>query len=765
MIPPRDDFDAGEARTSPLIVHSTQRSLADGRRSPGGADPGPEAGDGAPALGRYVRVLRDRWKIVVTAFVVVTAAVGVGVAITEPVYRALAAIEIRKQATEVVPVDALFQFERISDQYLQTEYGTLRSRAVLERTLADAGLADRLQRSLLGAAAPGAVEAAAPSRLAEAVRDRLIVDPLVGSRIIRVGFDSPDPRLSADVVNAVVDHYATMRREAGAAAIVRLGEQADSVRVQLLTAERELQAYVHANGLGAVVVAGGEGETVPQERLRRLQQELTEAEAEGYRTAAISGAARESEDAALESDLLKSLRVRIAELAGEYARARPTFTDSFPRVRQLRSELAQLDSLVAVEQGRVSGAMSSQHDAAVRRRNLLRAAVDEQRAIVDALTEKLAEYERRHRDVESLKQLYATLQQKRKEAALSSALASMDIAVLDAAVPPLEPLRPRPKRDLALAGLTGLLLGLALAFLRDYTDTTVRSPGEIGGVGRVPLLASIPAVPTLSIRRNSVQALAQRSLEDGETWHRIDQAAPGDPQLAEAFRGLRTSVLFDAGGTLPRSLLVTSSAPGEGKTTVSTNFALSLTMLGHRVLLVDADLRRPSLHRVFGLPRWPGLVDHLEACIPWQQLVVHDVAAGLDLLRAGAAGANASDLLSGSAVHGWIAEAIAAYDFVILDAPALDLNEPDARILAHVAQGVLLVVRSGATSREAVRRHIAQTPNLVGVILNQLSLKRLPPYYTDLDTAGARPDAPFRHRSHEEGRHGPEDPEATAAVT
>jgi uncharacterized protein involved in exopolysaccharide biosynthesis len=410
VITPTEGPEPEERLHSQVVVRRRESGFRAGLDGPG-ADQRPRE-DSRFALRRYARILRVRWTIVATAFVVVTGAVGVGVAITPPVYRAIGTIEIRKQATEVVPVDALFQFERISEQYLQTEYETLRSRTLLERTLGDPGLARRVAHALAGGtpgADPVAMAGSGPARLAEEVRDRLIINPVAGSRIVRVGFDSPDPVLSADVVNAVVTQYAAMRQEAGAAAIVRLAEQADSVRTDLVEAEREIQAYVAANDLGPVLVRGGAGETVPQERLRRLQQELTEAETEGYRAAALFSAVR-GRESAVESDLLKSLRVRIAELQGEYARSRPTFTDSFPRIGQLRSELAELDSLVAVEQQRVSGFMSSQHDAAVQRGQLLQAAVDEQRRIMEALAANLAEYERRHRDVESLKQLYGVLQ-------------------------------------------------------------------------------------------------------------------------------------------------------------------------------------------------------------------------------------------------------------------------------------------------------------------------------------------------------------------
>jgi capsular exopolysaccharide synthesis family protein len=697
-----------------------------GDRWTASAPPQPE--DARLPLGHYARVLRDRWRIVAASFLVVTAAVAVGVSLAEPVYRAIGTIEIRKQAAQVVPVGALFQSERISDQYLETQYGTLRSRALIRRTLDDPSLAARLRLALdVTPEEPGVASA---TDLVDEMEERVIVSPSVGSRIVRIGFDSPDPALSADVVNALIDRYGEMRRAALTSAVAGLDEQVESVRTQLLEQEQDLQAFVHANDLGPLVIAGTGDATVLQERLRRLEEELTEAEADDYRTAALSNAAQERESLA-ESAVLRDLRIRIAELRAEYAAALATMTDNEPRTRELRSQLAPLDSLVALEQQRVSGVMSSQHEAAVQRRDLLQTAVDGQRRIVGAFATRLAEYDRRHREVESLKQLYKDVQQKRREAVLTASLSGMDVAVLERAEPPRIPQRPRPKRDLALAALTGLLLGIGLAFLREYSDERVRGPDELGSFGAVPLLGSIPTAP-LQLAAVGQSAVTGPAIDRDARWHRIDDGRTPDPTIAEAFRGLRASVLFGHGDGLPRTLLVTSSAPGDGKTTVSANLAISLAMLGHRVLLVDGDMRRPSLHRVFGVKQCPGVAEHLQGELEWRRARHREVRPGLDVLTAGLASVSASDLLAGGAVHHWLGHASVEYDFVIFDSPPLDLHASDARILAHAVEGVLLVVRSGST-RGVLRRAVGQTPNLTGIVLNQVSPKRLPAYDYDRD--------------------------------
>jgi polysaccharide biosynthesis transport protein len=559
-----------------------------------------------------------------------------------------------------------------------------------------------------------------PTQLVGYLQKRLIVDPLGSSRIVRISLELEDPVLAAEAVNALIAEYLSAREEAVSTTLARLAEQAESARSHVLLAEEELQRFVRLNGLGGVIGAGG-GESVAVERLRRLQQELTAAETEAYEVEALASATHLQSAAMTESDLLKTLRGRVAELEGEYARLRAVFTDSFPRTRQVRTELDQLDSLLAREERRVTTKLAGQHRATMRRRALLGAAVDEQRLLMDSLAAKLAEHDRLRRDLSGQEQLYATLQQKRKEAAISAALSTMDVAVLDAATPPGSAIRPLPDRDIPLGALVGLMLGLALAFVRHLTDPSVRTLDDVEGLSRRPVLGMIPAT---SMPRGS---RGRRTSE----WHRIDRATTPHSPLDDAFSGLRTAVLYDIAGRGQRVLLVSSSHPGEGKTTVSSNLAISLARQGQRVLLIDADLRRPSLHKVFSRPQTPGLSQYLGSPVDWRELVHEDLVPGLDVITAGKGSINPADNLSSGGMARLLADVREAYDYVLVDAPALFINVPDARILAHMVEGVILVVGSGVAVRDVVQRSIEQVDNLIGVVLNRLERRHLPTYYRE----------------------------------
>jgi polysaccharide biosynthesis transport protein len=691
----------------------------------------PLPGDPDSDLLKYVRVLQSRWKIVVAAFAVVVLGTAAGIALAKPVYRATGTIEIRKQAAEVVPVDALFQVERISDQYLQTQYGLLRSPTLAQRAVLDPTFVRELRiRGFLSDTAEGG-EGAQLAALAEHVTEELRVDPIGGSRMVRVTYDATDPWLAAAVVNSLFTHFIASRQEAASAALATLAQQADSARANIGAAEQTLAAFVTANRLGEAGLGGFDTlENVPQERLRRLQQELTLAETEGIRAQAAYGSTA-GDPRTLDSDLLKSLRARLAEVQGEYARLRSTFTDSFPRTKQVKNELVELDSLLVGEQRRITAMMGSQYETARRRRALLQAAVDEQRAQLDRLAAKAAEYDRLRREVDGHNQIYAALQQKRREAALAAALATKDVSVQDAPVALDDPVSPNPRRDLPLAACVGLLLGLGLAFVRESLDTSVRTPEEISTLGDVQVIALIPSVPPIRARNRKLALLAGAA----GNRQRIDRQLKSYSALSEAVSGLRTSVLFNTGEAQARSLLITSAQPAEGKTTISTNLSISLTALGRRVLLIDADLRAATLHRIFGIDREHGLTDFMSGETDWRGAVRRNVLPLLDVIPAGSSARNPTDLLSVNDTSAMIRAAEAEYDFVILDAPALFINAADTRILAPAVDGVVVVIRSGSTPRGLLQNMVAQIPNLLGVVLNDLNVRRFPDYYRPYGSA------------------------------
>jgi len=728
-------------------------------------------GRGAPPAGsefrRYWQVIRNRRVVFGTVFAVVMIGVGVGTYFQDPVYRASGTIEVRKQGADVMPVEALFELSRISDQHMQTQFALLRSPALARRVVTELGLADVdefTSGSLMGslfalfpspsrgsgadpAAGAGAGVPPVDTRTQAAVDrflERLTVAPVDNSRLIRVTFEARDPELAARVVNSVFTSYMTLRGDAHKEAVARLAEQADSVRSKLAASERRLQDFVRDNELLLAEIPEGGGGSLLDDRLRQLQDQLTVAEAERYALEARNAEILRGGGQIVNSAVAQTLSVPLAEMEAEYARLRTTFTDDFPRVIQLRRQITALREQLDGERSRMSSEIAGDYRAVTQRVAMLRQAFQEQRDLAERLGDQSAEYGILKRDAEGHEQLYALLQQREKEADVSAAMALTETAVVDAAIAPLGPVRPSPRQNLSLAAFAGMLLAIGAALLREYTDPRVRRVEELDGL-EVPILALIPSARSeLRLAKRawgSARALPGtgggaltrgEKVPQGGPWVRIDRDDWRRSALAEGFGNLRTSVLFSGGSDLAaRSLLVTSVQAGEGKTMVSMNLAISLAKLGRRVLLIDADMRRPSLHRAFGLRESPGLSDALMGGEDWRTMTAEVGVPNLRLLAAGSPSDVPAELLSSERMETLMEEVEAEHEFVVIDSPALMVNVADARILTSLADGIVLVVRGGVTPRDVLRRLVGRTPNVVGVVLNDLDAAQLPDYYGD----------------------------------
>jgi capsular exopolysaccharide synthesis family protein len=341
-----------------------------------------------------------------------------------------------------------------------------------------------------------------------------------------------------------------------------------------------------------------------------------------------------------------------------------------------------------------------------------------------------------------------------------------NIRVVDAAVPPTRPVRPRPVLNLSLALLFGLCFGIGTAFLQEHLDNTLKNSADVERILRVPALALIPSQESL-VYGNAVYGLGGRGAfhhwanrngnhdanengsgangnghgangngnghltnmvkPSGKTWIRIDGNGTQHSALSEAFRGLRTSVLLSSAGRPPRSLTFVSAEPGEGKTTVASNLSISLAQLGKRVLLVDGDMRRPCVHKLFNIEdRSAGLVNFLAGEDGWSHLVRPTGVPNLDCLICGPVPPNPSELLSSARMQQLIVEAMREYQFVLIDAPPL-LNVTDGRILATMVDGAVLVVRGGITPQELAQQayfHVRDVgARLIGVVLNDVDVR------------------------------------------
>lgn len=721
---------------------SSSPAPGDGKVRRSGAHRGAWRGDGSSDLFTYLEIVMRRKRLVGGIFFVVVLGVLFGTLLQPSVYRATGLLEIRRQGQDNPLGEGLFANDNLDESNLRTQHELLQSAALSRRVIR---ALDLYRLPAFGAGEEAEVdkdEAAKLQRAVKAFQDRLIVAPKVGSRLVEVGFDFEDPKIAAAVTNAVLTHYVEMRAGAGRDAGTWLDQQMESVRADLKTSEQKLQEYAEANGLPYMV---DEDATQQIRRVRRLEDELADAEARRYEKESLYDlVVRQQGFQAVDDRVVEELSLKLATLRSEYARLSSTFTDDYPPVREVQQQIEQVERQLEQEQERIARKIENEYQAALQSEELVREALDGERAAADALAQRSGRYHLLQSEVLANRELFSALQQTQKQVQVSAALEATGIAIVDRATPPETPHSPQLKYNMALAVMTGLLLGIGGAFIREYFDNTVRTEHEVDRVVDVPILAMIPSFESPvnsngSLRRRTGQRLLPWS--DGESeqpdqarsWTLIERDRATDESyhaIVEAFSTLRTAMLFKDGPP-PRSLLVSSCQPGDGKTTVSLNVALSLRRLDRKVLLVDGDLRRPALHRALDMARDPGLSEYLQTGCNWRRMVRLNQETGLHVLPSGRPTESPGDLLSKDRMESMIRAAEEEYDFVIIDAPALFINAPDARLLAQMVEGVVVVVRSGTTPRALLGRICEAAKNVLGVVVNDLNPSDFPDYYRE----------------------------------
>jgi len=721
-----------------------------------------------PDLRAYWRTIHKRRRTVLSIILVTLTITMIVTWKQKPVYRANSLLEIQKENANIPTVQELFQLENVSDNYLETQYKVLQSETLARRVIDQLHLErdsefnppkhEWLQTE--AHAAPftevSKIDADVEQVVLREFKDRLSVDPVRRSRLVQVSFEAQDAKVAAQVVNALAANYIQenleSRWQSAQKASEWLSQQLESFKAKLEKSEDDLQEYAQKNGLLFLETQKGDTENIVNERLRELQDELTKAQAERYVKESLYRLTEAGDYSALpgvvDNKLMQELTARLAELERQKAALAPTFTSDYPKMKEIQSQVDQTERRLEAERKRAVQGIVDDYLAATRRENLVRAAFERQQSQANLVAGRAVQYNILKREVDTNKQLYEGLLQRLKEAGVSAGMNASNIRVVDAAVPPTRPVRPRPILNLSLALLFGLCFGVGTAFLQEHLDNTLKNSSDVERILGVPALALIPSQESLINGNASVYELVSRGTahhrtkgngngdgdlapivkqHSGRTWVRIDGNGTQHSALSEAFRGLRTSVLLSSAGRPPRSLTFVSAEPGEGKTTVASNLSISLAQLGKRVLLVDGDMRRPCVHKLFNIEeRSGGLVTFLTGEEGWGHLVRYTGVPNLDCLICGPVPPNPSELLSSDRMQRVILEAMREYQFVLIDAPPL-LNVTDGRILATMVDGVVLVVRGGCTPQELAQQaqfHVRDVgARLIGVVLNDVDLR------------------------------------------
>jgi exopolysaccharide transport family protein len=586
---------------------------------------------------------------------------------------------------------------------------------------------------------------------------RVMLEP--NTRIIDIHYLSPDKELAAKVVNTLASTYIEQnfktRFESTMQASDWLSKQLVDLQMKVETSQEKLVKYQKDHQILGI----DDKQNITTAKLDELNKELTTAESERmqkesvYRlaeagdtesAAAVAAGVSQGKTSESTSALLEKLQEQKADLRIQVAQLSTQFGPAYPKLAQLNNQIQEIDSQLQLEIKKVAGRLRGDYLASLQRENMLRSALEQQKQQENKLNESAIEYSFLKRDFESDRTLYEGLLQKLKEAGVAAGLRSNNIRQVDMARTPGGPTEPNIPRNLGFGFCLGLTTGIGLAFLLEGIDNTVRTPEQAQAISGLPSLGMIP----LGSRNNS--EAASRGLTVAASKEAVELITQSRPQsqMSEAYRALRTSLLLTSVGAPPKIILITSALPQEGKTTTSVNTATVLAQKGTRVLLVDADLRRPSIHKALGLGPRSGLSNVLTGGVSLPDAIFRSsVMPNLFVLPAGTPPPNPAELLASSQMVEVLAELRQHYDHIVLDTPPT-LSVTDAVVLATRADAVVLVIRCGQTTKPALRRSreiLAQVnARVAGVLLNAVDLNS-PDYYYYYEYQGK-----YGHRYYDE---------------
>jgi polysaccharide biosynthesis transport protein len=583
------------------------------------------------------------------------------------------------------------------------------------------------------------------------------------TRIVEIHYVSTNPQLAALIVNTLTNTYVEQnfktKFESTMQASDWLSKQLVDLQMKVETSQEKLVRFQKEHE----ILGTDEKQNIITEKLAELNKELTGAESarmqkeslyrlvESADPEIVAATANALEAGGLGGSaglaLVSGLRSKQADLKIHIAELSTQFGPSYPKLEQLNNQIKEIDAQIELELKKVSNRIRGQYLAAQQEETMLRGEFEKQKQEANKLNESAIQYSLLKRDVDVNRQLYEGLLEKLKEAGVTAGLKSTNIRLVDAARTPTYPTEPNIPRNLAFALVLGLTSGIGLAFLLENMDNTVRTTEQAQIISGLPALGMIPMGS-----KNGVDSTGKKLLNVASSREAVELVTQARPQsqMAESYRALRTSLLLSNLGTPPKTVMVTSARPQEGKTTTSINTAIVLAQKGVRVLLIDADLRRPSVHKTLGMGPRSGLSNVLTGSVTLEHAITRSpILSNLFVLPAGTPPPNPAELLASSNMRDLLNELRDKYDHIIIDTPPT-LSVTDAVVLSQRVDAIILVIRSSKTTKQALRRArdilMQVNAKITGVLLNAVDLSS-PDYYYYYEYQGKYHDSYYREDS------------------
>jgi succinoglycan biosynthesis transport protein ExoP len=702
-------------------------------------------------IGSYVRVLHKRRWTVVVAFFVIVVSTAVYTFTAPSIYEAKTTMLIESDSPNIVSFKEVVEEGRMRGDYYQTQYNMLQSRSLARKTIDELKLWDQgrasagnsstrravidwarqAAKAVRGVFTDGPREPPAPdeTRAQSAAIDSFLgslrVVPVASSRLVALQFRSSDPALAPQVVNTLARLFIEQNLEfkflASKEASDWLGARLAEQRKKVEDSESALQRYREQND----AVSLEERQNIVVQKLGDLNGAVTRAKTqriekeslyEQLRVVQNDRAALDTYPAILSNSFIQQLKGEVASLQRQLAQLSQTLGEKHPRITELQTALDSTDARLRGEIGKVVQGVRNEFLAAQSQERSLTEALEAQKREALGLNRKGIDYGVLQRDSESNRSMYQSLMQRTKEAGVSGELKTNNIRIVDAAEVPRNAVTPNRRLNMIIAVFGGALFAIGMAFFFEYLDNRIKTPEEIKVHLNLPFLGMIPAVPANQLHGEAPM---------------LNNGVP--PGFAEAFRAVRTNLLFSSAQEGSRSIVITSSGPNEGKTVVACNLAAALAQSGQRVLIIDADLRRPKVHAAFGQPSEPGLSNLLVGTAKASDVVAKTTVPGLWVLPSGRLPPNPAELLGSARFRDFLATLGQHFDWIIIDTPPI-MAVTDAAPVAHLASGVLFVVGAEMTPRAVAQHALEQLEaaqgHLIGAVLNRVDLERDAYYYS-----------------------------------
>ncbi len=679
---------------------------------------------------QYWHVLLKRKGVVIAFTGFLLLSVGIGTTLSTSYYGATTVIEISPKTDTVLDVDEVSEFVSASSSselrnYYATQYKIMQSRSTIERAL-------QILREK-----HGINDFDQEDKPVRAFLSGLSVQPIVETHLVSITYEHPDPQRAMLYADTLAEAYmeANLERalESSTRALKWLNDQVEVFRSRQLESDLKVVQFRADNGL----VGSSDQYSSSMERLASLQTAWSAASTNRIQIEAVYNQLAELSRSPEQSALAQHLSVANPQLGlllttrDERSRARQqllgTVGERHPDMVAADRELASVKAQIKQILDDIVRGRKAELEVARNQEAALAAELALNQEEVKGLDRKLVDLKILEAEAERNRQFHQSIDKRLSEVDLSHLLRNNNIRVIDAAVATDSPIRPKMAVNLAMGLVLGLFGGCALAFFMEYLDVTVKSREDVERVIGVPLLGVVPGVPSDELL--SLETELDRNL--------FVNARPRST-VAECLRSIRANILFRTPNKRVRTLLITSAAPREGKSFTSSNLAAIIAMSGSRVLLIDADLRRPSLHKRFGLPNELGLCSAFAEGLPLVQLVQQTHIEGLDIIVAGPPPPNPGELLSAVRLQAALNE-LTGYDVIIIDSPPVNVVA-DPLVLSAVVDGVLLVVEANRTSRSMVRQagaRLAETDaRVLGAIVNKLDIKTSGYGYNYYDSYG-----------------------------